>query len=301
MIALIAADQGAQRRQPIPAPPPIQTRPAPSPPPVIVAPPALWNPPPPALPPTPPRHIGGTITNDDYPASAILAGAEGEVRTMSRVGVNGRVESCSVEISSGNSALDLTSCSLIQRRFRYQPATRNGEPVPSIVRRRVLWHLPADEVIQYGAGQLVWTQRAVDGVVNECEFTPAGPAFSGMERRCGSNWVYLINPDQLPAGPRLSVSNILVLIPEGGTAMPLPRADRPDFATSATLEIGPRGQILQCQVTERSGEIARYVRPLLTDICVNVRQEKKLGFPFHPADPRPVRRATLRQLIYVDP
>jgi protein TonB len=61
-----------------------------------------------------------------------------------QVGANGRVTGCSVTGSSGNSALDSTACSLIQRRFRYAPATRNGQPVESTVSRSITWRLPRD-------------------------------------------------------------------------------------------------------------------------------------------------------------
>lgn len=98
----------------------------------------------PAAPPSPARQTGGSISNADYPASAIRAEASGTTRVTIQVGANGRVAGCSVTGSSGNSALDQTACSLIQRRFRYQPATRNGQPVESTVSRSITWVLPED-------------------------------------------------------------------------------------------------------------------------------------------------------------
>jgi protein TonB len=98
----------------------------------------------PAAPPSPARQTGGSISNADYPASAIRAEASGTTRVSIQVGANGRVAGCSVTGSSGNSALDQTACSLIQRRFRYQPATRGGQPVASTVSRSVTWVLPED-------------------------------------------------------------------------------------------------------------------------------------------------------------
>jgi len=58
------------------------------------------------------------------------------------IGVNGRVTGCSVVATSGNSALDSTTCSLAQRRFRFQPATRNGRPVVSTTTRLITWTPP---------------------------------------------------------------------------------------------------------------------------------------------------------------
>jgi protein TonB len=102
------------------------------------------NAPCPAPPAAPTRAVktGGSISDADYPASAVRAEAEGTTRVSIQVGANGRVTGCSVTGSSGNSALDSTACSLIQRRFRYKPATRNGQPVPDTVTQSVTWRLP---------------------------------------------------------------------------------------------------------------------------------------------------------------
>ncbi|MFN3727799.1 MAG: energy transducer TonB [Allosphingosinicella sp.] len=96
----------------------------------------------PAAPPTPPRLRSGTISNDDYPASAIRAQAQGTTRMSLQIGADGRVTGCSVTGSSGNSSLDSTACSLAQRRYRFAPATRNGQPVASTYSQSVRWQLP---------------------------------------------------------------------------------------------------------------------------------------------------------------
>lgn len=98
----------------------------------------------PATPPSPPRLRSGTIGTDDYPASALRAEAQGTTRMSLQIGENGRVTACSVSGSSGNSSLDSTACSLAQRRFRYAPATRNGQPVAGSTSYSVVWRLPED-------------------------------------------------------------------------------------------------------------------------------------------------------------
>ena len=61
------------------------------------------------------------------------------------VGANGRVTSCSVTRSSGNSALDETTCRLIQQRFRFDPATDSqGRPIPSVTGWQQRWWLEGD-------------------------------------------------------------------------------------------------------------------------------------------------------------
>jgi protein TonB len=89
-----------------------------------------------------PRQIGGSISEADYPAAAIRANASGTTRVRLQISGTGQVVGCSVTASSGNSALDSTTCSLMQRRFRFNPAMRQGRPVASVVERSMTWQLP---------------------------------------------------------------------------------------------------------------------------------------------------------------
>ena len=99
-----------------------------------------------ALPPLrPPTHRSGTISNDDYPRSALAAGAEGTSVLRLVVAADGRVSGCTVTGSSGSSVLDSVSCSLTQRRFRFTPATdAEGHLTASYYTHSVNWRLPAE-------------------------------------------------------------------------------------------------------------------------------------------------------------
>ena len=96
----------------------------------------------PSMPPSPPRLRSGTIGMDDYPVAALRAEAEGIVDLSLTVDANGRVSGCTVTASAGHPALDSTTCSLALRRYRFAPATRNGQPVASTYNQRVRWSLP---------------------------------------------------------------------------------------------------------------------------------------------------------------
>ncbi|MBR0553381.1 energy transducer TonB [Stakelama marina] len=88
------------------------------------------------------RHTSGTITNRDYPKSASKAGVRGSVTVTLSVDARGRVTNCTVALSSGNAALDATTCRLAQKRFRYDPARNgNGEAVPDLAGWRQDWWL----------------------------------------------------------------------------------------------------------------------------------------------------------------
>lgn len=89
---------------------------------------------------SPLRWLNGAIHDSDYPMSALEKGIGGTVYLRFVVGVKGRVTSCTVTRSSGNAALDETTCRLIQRRFRYRPERdARGRPVPIVVNGEHEW------------------------------------------------------------------------------------------------------------------------------------------------------------------
>jgi len=91
------------------------------------------------------RLIRGRITNGDYPRSAVVEGAGGNVVTRLTVGPDGRVSRCIVTRSSGHDALDQTTCRLIEQRFRFEPARNlEGRPIASSFGWRQSWWLERD-------------------------------------------------------------------------------------------------------------------------------------------------------------
>ena len=89
-----------------------------------------------------PRLIRGQIRNRDYPRDASRANAQGTVVVRYTVDAEGRARGCSVMRSSGNAALDSTTCRLIERRFRYDPARdAQGRPVASETGWQQRWWL----------------------------------------------------------------------------------------------------------------------------------------------------------------
>jgi protein TonB len=79
----------------------------------------------------------------DYPRGAKRAGIEGSVAVRFTVRTDGSVSDCEVIRSSANEELDATTCRLIERRFRYQPARdTDGRPVAEVVTRTFDWMLP---------------------------------------------------------------------------------------------------------------------------------------------------------------
>lgn len=86
------------------------------------------------------RHIKGRLVNSDYPRAASRARASGTVFVRFTVGADGRTSGCTVTQSSGNTDLDRTTCRLIEKRFRYDPARdAPGRPVPSPMGWKQVW------------------------------------------------------------------------------------------------------------------------------------------------------------------
>ncbi|KPF77879.1 hypothetical protein IP88_05355 [alpha proteobacterium AAP81b] len=129
-----------------PPPPTISTSSVPQ-----TAPPVFTPPAPPAAPPAPPppapptnptdRGRGNTIGPDDYPDASRRAEETGVVRITITVAPDGRVSQCAVTASSGFPRLDEATCRVVQRRWRYNPGTRDGKPVDATVSKKVTWKL----------------------------------------------------------------------------------------------------------------------------------------------------------------
>ena len=100
-------------------------------------------PPPPGAPPTPRSAPFLWIMDDDYPESARRAREQGDTAIRVDVGANGRVTGCTITASSGSPILDATTCALLKRRARFNPA-RNaaGEKVPGVWSKVFHWRLP---------------------------------------------------------------------------------------------------------------------------------------------------------------
>lgn len=85
----------------------------------------------------------GAFHNErDYPSRAKSRGEQGTVRVSYTIGIDGRVSNCTVAGSSGSPSLDSTTCRILERRFRYEPARdASGLPVPQTKTQSVSWVL----------------------------------------------------------------------------------------------------------------------------------------------------------------
>lgn len=93
-----------------------------------------------------PRGVmGATITTDDYPRNVNAAVAHGVTTMRYKIDDKGRVVrgSCGLVSSSGFAELDAVSCFLAERRFRFKPALKDGQPVEEARTQSTFWMHPA--------------------------------------------------------------------------------------------------------------------------------------------------------------
>lgn len=78
----------------------------------------------PALLVSPPESAGGWFTDDDYPAPAKRRGAQGRVIAAFEGASDGTIKSCRIVLTSGDTDLDATTCSIVLMRGSLPPSKR---------------------------------------------------------------------------------------------------------------------------------------------------------------------------------
>jgi len=80
---------------------------------------------------------------NDYPPDSRRLGRQGEVAVRYTIGADGKASGCAVRMTSGDAALDQATCTVIDRRARFEPARDTaGRPMAVIRTARVRWVMP---------------------------------------------------------------------------------------------------------------------------------------------------------------
>lgn len=84
-------------------------------------------------------------STSDYPARDLAEGNAGTVRYEVTVNAEGRANGCRVVGSSGHPGLDTTTCNLVTRRARFDPARDDtGATVAGTYSGKITWQIPQD-------------------------------------------------------------------------------------------------------------------------------------------------------------
>ncbi|HEX8643689.1 MAG TPA: energy transducer TonB [Allosphingosinicella sp.] len=90
----------------------------------------------------PPRRLRGSLSDRDYPAGLVDEAPRGVVWVRYAVEVDGRASNCTITATSGHRTLDEITCSLIERRFRFDPARDGaGRPIRSNLIEKYEWEV----------------------------------------------------------------------------------------------------------------------------------------------------------------
>ncbi len=246
-----------------PAPPPIPIISVPPAPPRM-APPAPPAPPPPSMPGRPPTPRGSPqawITNDDYPAAALRAAASGSVTFRLDIDATGMPVRCVVTGSSGHSLLDNTTCSLMMRRARFNPARRNdGTAVPGSWPSKMRWELPSDGAGERPALAGSWSRTlrftiGEDGSVSDCREERGRIAVADSDGACPA--LRLANVERVRSWRGTATGPVTLFVrytqteigQAGDNPAPVPRGLKPVLSQRASFEIGEAGFPVACSGT----------------------------------------------------
>lgn len=214
-------------------------------------------------------NLGFYFSTDDYPMSALARGAEGVVRFELEIDPDGRVSKCNVTASSGDAALDTTTCAILLGRAQYRPARdAEGRAVAGSDRGSVTWRLPPplpgmpfarfrtiSRLSSNGAGQL-------DCVVttNGVAETDVGPNHCGDLHGTGANEMLR----QVPAPMEITLVSVAGPADAGIEAVGAEEAGYGDlqYDLVSDLVIGQNGRVTQCRaVTRRVPSLAPFEDP----------------------------------------
>lgn len=92
-----------------------------------------------------------TYPSFDYPRAALANGQQGTVEYVLAVRPNGKAGDCQVTKSSGYPLLDRTTCEVMTKKARFNPARGiDGRPIVGRYRSRMKWITPAPVILPAG-------------------------------------------------------------------------------------------------------------------------------------------------------
>jgi TonB family protein len=90
----------------------------------------------------PPKHLQGLVAASDYPPGALDRNEQGAVYFQVIVNPEGRVDNCTILLSSGYNDLDYVTCQLVTKRARFSPAEdEHGKPIYATYRQIINWRI----------------------------------------------------------------------------------------------------------------------------------------------------------------
>lgn len=95
----------------------------------------------PVVAPTDPQAVG--TPPPDYPLELACAGIDGQTTLQLTIGPDGRITGSRLERGSGSAALDRLAQDAVKQ-WRFEPATRGGQPIEARIRVPITFNAPAE-------------------------------------------------------------------------------------------------------------------------------------------------------------
>ena len=160
---------------------------------------------------------------------------------------NGTPSGCQVTVSSGDADLDSLTCSLLQKRAEFKPATdRTGQAIRSVYSQKVSWRIPREKLITQGF-KLTFAVEP-NGRLSSCQMVKYD--FQDNDLQCNPQMIDAMAERMLPQplASYQSVSLTLAMeVEQSGIFIPRQVNEDRTIITSATADISAAGIITTCK------------------------------------------------------
>jgi TonB family protein len=211
------------------------------------------------------------FSDADYPLEALRRGAEGQVRFRLQIEATGRPIHCEIEESSGDAALDATTCEVALARFRFRPAQdARGDAVPDTYASRINWRLSRNQTgMEFVPYELATTLRAEAGELSCVMAASGGPERAGPVEACGFLTGSGADVALRRSGVEAEVTLVFWLLPEGEQLPGTSGRDRGDVLGRIEVEfvLAPDGSFSECRIVSRMLQTAGEAVTDLPDPC----------------------------------
>lgn len=227
--------------------------------PVITVPPIIDQQPPAAelfgraVKPVATQPLPRLFSANDYPSEALRLGQEGLTEVALTIGEDGRVKRCSLTKSSGSTALDVTTCRILQTRARFEPARdSSGRAVTSAETSRIRWALPPQRRVPFAPWQSEVTFSVGSDHQIRCteQLTPPAPRFvNSCENRNIQNIARMLAWRERENAEEVTIRSYARMVPGS------PPANRSIIGEklghlSAELQVGADGSLTGCTMRD---------------------------------------------------
>jgi TonB family protein len=200
------------------------------------------------------------FSTDDYPLAAISKGEEGSVKAELVISPAGRVDGCRILESSNSAALDVATCTIMQRRARYTPARDNiGRPIEDRQTVKIHWKLDDPDgpapFNSWAYRTLVRLDERNRPVGCRYEYGVHGVDLANCEAIFGQVGAVLAERRDLPVGrPATLTFEYRFEANPTPAAAPMAVPGRVAISTdTAEFEVTPKGKLVNCRSVVREG------------------------------------------------